>query len=69
MDVEWHWLVVVLAIFGEMMLIGLAWFVAAIKGRSPLLWAILTVFFPIIALLMLFILPPRLPPADDAAKE
>ncbi len=48
-------------------LIGLAWgfmvmlpvLIAAGKGRNPWLWGILGLFFPIITLLVLLILPAR----------
>ena len=32
---------------------------AANKGRSPLLWVILAMFFPLITIIVLLILPPK----------
>ena len=33
--------------------------IAASKGRSPLLWVILAIFFPLITIIVLLVLPPK----------
>jgi hypothetical protein len=36
--------------------------VARRKGRSPVLWAILGILFPVIAMIVVYMLPPTGPP-------
>jgi uncharacterized membrane protein YoaK (UPF0700 family) len=39
--------------------------IAVGKGRGPILWAVLGFLFPIIALIIIAVLPPKSPPAPS----
>ena len=43
---DWQVILILLAILGEILIVATAWWVADLKGRSPLLWALLAVFSP-----------------------
>ena len=53
----WFWWLIIL--FFWIMFMYFTFALAASKGRSPLLWVILAIFFPLITIIILLVLPPR----------
>jgi hypothetical protein len=53
----WFWWLIIVIIW--VMFIYFTFMLAASKGRSPLLWVIFAIFLPLIAVILLMILPPR----------
>ena len=52
----WFWWLIV--VFLWVIFIYFTFALAASKGRSPLLWVILAIFFPLITIIILLVLPP-----------
>lgn len=59
----WTFLWWIIAVVVWALFIYFTFLLAASKGRSPLLWVILAIFFPLISIIILLILPakPRSP--------
>ncbi len=53
------WVALIIAV--DLLFIVVTMNVAARKGHGPLLWGIVAVFIPVIALLVVLVLPPREP--------
>ena len=52
----WFWWVIFVILW--VLFIYFTFMLAASKGRSPLLWTILAIFFPLITIIILLVLPP-----------
>jgi Na+-translocating ferredoxin:NAD+ oxidoreductase RnfA subunit len=59
----WMWLWWIVGVFLWALFIYFTYMIAASKGRSPLLWVVLAIFFPLITIIVLLIIPakPRQP--------
>lgn len=55
----WVWLWWVVGIFLWALFIYFTFMLAASKGRSPLLWVILAIFFPLITIIVLLLIPAK----------
>jgi hypothetical protein len=55
----WYWLWWIVGIFLWALFIYFTFMLAASKGRSPLLWVILAIFFPLITIIILLIIPAK----------
>jgi hypothetical protein len=55
----WTWIWWVVGIFLWVLFIYFTFMLAASKGRSPLLWVILAIFFPLITIIVLLIIPSK----------
>jgi hypothetical protein len=55
----WYWFWWIIAIFLWALFIYFTFMLAASKGRSPLLWVILAIFFPLITIIVLLIIPAK----------
>jgi len=55
----WMWIWWIVSIFLWVLFIYFTFLLAASKGRSPLLWVILAVFFPLITIIILLIIPSK----------
>jgi hypothetical protein len=55
----WMWFWWMVSIFLWVLFIYFTFLLAASKGRSPLLWVILAVFFPLITIIILLIIPSK----------
>jgi uncharacterized membrane protein YhaH (DUF805 family) len=55
----WTWFWWVIAVFLWVLFIYFTFMLAASKGRSPLLWVILAIFFPLITIIILLIIPAK----------
>ena len=55
----WVWFWWIISIFVWVLFIYFTFLLAASKGRSPLLWVILAVFFPLITIIILLIIPSK----------
>ena len=55
----WVWIWWIISIFLWVLFIYFTFLLAASKGRSPLLWVILAVFFPLITIIILLIIPSK----------
>ena len=55
----WMWFWWIVSIFLWVLFIYFTFLLAASKGRSPLLWVILAVFFPLITIIILLIIPSK----------
>jgi hypothetical protein len=55
----WMWIWWIMALLFWMVFIYLTFLLAASKGRSPILWVILAVFFPLITIIILLIIPSK----------
>lgn len=55
----WVWFWWIVSIFVWVLFIYFTFLLAASKGRSPLLWVILAVFFPLITIIILLIIPSK----------
>ena len=53
----WFWWMVL--IFLQVLFIYFTFALAASKGRSPFLWVLLAIFFPLITIIILLVLPAR----------
>jgi hypothetical protein len=53
----WFWWMVI--VFLWVMFIFFTWALAASRGRSPFLWVLLAIFFPLITIILLLVLPDR----------
>ena len=58
----WMWVWWIIAVFFWVLFIYFTFLLAASKGRSPLLWVILAVFFPLITIIILLIIPSKFRP-------
>jgi len=52
----WFWWFIILFLW--VLFIYFTFMLAASKGRSPILWVILALFFPLITIIILLVLPP-----------
>jgi hypothetical protein len=55
----WMWVWWFVALVFWIVFIYLTFLLAASKGRSPILWVILAVFFPLITIIILLIIPSK----------
>jgi len=55
----WLWFWWIISVFLWVIFIYFTFLLAASKGRSPLLWVILAVFFPLITIIILLIIPAK----------
>jgi len=55
----WMWLWWILGVFLWALFIYFTYMIAASKGRSPLLWVVLAIFFPLITIIVLLIIPAK----------
>jgi len=55
----WTWFWWIVAVFLWVLFIYFTFMLAASKGRSPLLWVILAIFFPLITIIILLIIPAK----------
>jgi hypothetical protein len=55
----WGFLWWIIAVVLWALFIYFTFMLAASKGRSPLLWVVLAIFFPLITIIILLILPPK----------
>ena len=55
----WTFLWWILGVFVWALFIYFTFMLAASKGRSPLLWVILAIFFPLITIIVLLIIPAK----------
>jgi len=55
----WSFLWWIIAVVLWVIFIYFTFLLAASKGRSPLLWVILAIFFPLITIIVLLIIPSR----------
>ena len=55
----WMWVWWLVALMFWIVFIYLTFLLAASKGRSPILWVILAVFFPLITIIILLIIPSK----------
>lgn len=55
----WTWFWWIVAVFLWVLFIYFTFMLAASKGRSPLLWVILAIFFPLITIIVLLIIPAK----------
>jgi len=55
----WMWLWWIIGIVLWMVFIYFTFLLAASKGRSPFLWVILAIFFPLITIIILLIIPSK----------
>jgi hypothetical protein len=55
----WMWVWWLVALVFWIVFIYLTFLLAASKGRSPILWVILAVFFPLITIIILLIIPAK----------
>lgn len=55
----WMWVWWIVSIFLWVLFIYVTFLLAASKGRSPILWVILAVFFPLITIIILLIIPSK----------
>ena len=55
----WLWFWWIISVFLWVIFIYFTFLLAASKGRSPLLWVILAVFFPLITIIILLIIPSK----------
>jgi hypothetical protein len=55
----WMWVWWLVALVFWIVFIYLTFLLAASKGRSPILWVILAVFFPLITIIILLIIPSK----------
>ena len=53
---SWFWWFIMVTLW--VLFVYFTFMLAASKGRSPLLWVILAVFFPLITIIILLVLPP-----------
>jgi ABC-type multidrug transport system permease subunit len=59
----WSYLSWIIAVVLWVLFIYVTSLLAASKGRSPLLWVVLAVFFPMITIIVLLVIPSRSTPA------
>jgi hypothetical protein len=52
----WFWWFIIVTLW--VVFVYFTFMLAASKGRSPLLWVILAIFFPLITIIILLVLPP-----------
>jgi hypothetical protein len=52
----WFWWFIIVTLW--VLFVYFTFMLAASKGRSPLLWVILAIFFPLITIIILLVLPP-----------
>jgi Na+-translocating ferredoxin:NAD+ oxidoreductase RnfA subunit len=52
----WFWWFIIVTLW--VVFVYFTFMLAASKGRSPLLWVILAIFFPLITIVILLVLPP-----------
>ena len=52
----WFWWVIIVFLWA--LFIYFTFALAASKGRSPLFWAVLAIFLPLITIIILLLLPP-----------
>ena len=52
----WFWWFIIVILW--VLFIYFTFMLAASKGRSPILWVILAIFFPLITIIILLVLPP-----------
>ena len=57
----WTFLWWILGVFVWALFIYFTYMLAASKGRSPLLWVVLAVFFPLITIIVLLLIPSKAP--------
>jgi hypothetical protein len=57
----WTFLWWIIGVFVWALFIYFTYMLAASKGRSPLLWVVLAIFFPLIAIIVLLLIPPKAP--------
>jgi hypothetical protein len=55
----WMWIWWIIAVVFWVLFIYFTFLLAASKGRSPLLWVILAIFFPLITIIILLIIPAK----------
>ncbi len=55
----WTFLWWIIAVVLWVLFIYFTFLLAASKGRSPLLWVILAIFFPLITIIVLLLIPAR----------
>ena len=55
----WMWVWWIIGVILWVVFIYFTFLLAASKGRSPLLWVILAIFFPLITIIILLIIPPK----------
>lgn len=55
----WVWFWWIIAVVLWVVFIYFTFMLAASKGRSPLLWVILAIFFPLITIIVLLIIPAK----------
>ena len=55
----WTFLWWIIAVVVWVLFIYFTFLLAASKGRSPLLWVILAIFFPLITIIILLIIPSK----------
>lgn len=55
----WVWFWWIVGIFVWAIFIWFTFMLAASKGRSPLLWVILAIFFPLITIIVLLLIPAK----------
>ncbi len=58
----WSFLWWIIAVVLWVLFIYFTFLLAASKGRSPLLWVILAIFFPLITIIVLLVIPPKSTP-------
>ena len=58
----WTFLWWIIGIFLWAVFIYFTFMLAASKGRSPLLWVILAIFFPLITIIVLLVIPSKARP-------
>ena len=52
----WFWWFIIATLW--VLFVYFTFMLAASKGRSPFLWVILAIFFPLITIIILLVLPP-----------
>jgi Na+-translocating ferredoxin:NAD+ oxidoreductase RnfA subunit len=58
----WMYLWWIIGVFVWALFIYFTFMLAASKGRSPLLWVVLAIFFPLITIIVLLLIPAKTRP-------
>lgn len=53
----WFWWFIIVTLW--VLFVYFTFMLAASKGRSPLLWVLLAIFFPLITIIILLVIPPK----------
>ena len=54
---SWFWWFIIVTLW--VIFIYFTWMLAASKGRSPFLWTLLAIFFPLITIIILLVIPAK----------